>query len=436
MQRFYIIADDLTGANDAGVQLSKIGISSTVFLDFKASSIETTEDVAIIDTDSRAMSEKAAYKTVFQASTLFENQGYEHVYKKIDSTLRGNVAAEISAVVSVHQPELVVIAPAFPKMNRQTINGYQFVNGKPVSETEFGKDPKTPVQDSFVPNLFKNYIENQVCLLDRETLLGTEENLIYKIGENANQGRNWFVCDAKTDEELRVIATVFSKINKKTVWAGSAGLIEYLPEALQLEKTKSTEEEKLAVSKTLTVSASLSDVTKQQLERVGEMPDALLVELNPVDLIKKTYSVQTIIEKLAKQSDKTHLVLFVDSSVNNRKATKRLETELSMSGTELSETLSLELGKIAQAVVHSFPAIKGLFLTGGDTAKAVCSQLNMNQMQLYTEVEVGLPLGKLSNETRSRTFWTVTKAGGFGNANSLMNVLNYMSGKDENSDTY
>ena len=101
-----------------------------------------------------------------------------------------------------------------------------------------------------------------------------------------------------------------------------------------------------------------------------------------------------------------------------------------MSGTELSETLSLELGKIAQAVVHSFPAIKGLFLTGGDTAKAVCSQLNMNQMQLYSEIEAGLPLGKLGNATNARRYWTVTKAGGFGNEHSLLNALKYMTRED------
>ncbi|MEH7377820.1 four-carbon acid sugar kinase family protein [Neobacillus drentensis] len=430
MQRFYIIADDLTGANDAGVQLSKIGISSTVFLDYKDSSLQSTEDVAIIDTDSRAISEEAAYETIYKASSIFQKQGYEKVYKKMDSTLRGNVAAELAALVSVYEPEIIVVAPAFPKMNRQTINGYQFVNGQPVSETEFGQDPKTPVKDSFIPNLFKKYVEDRICLIDQESLNSSIEDLINKIVENTGQGSTWFICDATSDEDLKMIAEAFSKVNKKTVWAGSAGLIEYLPDALQLKKAEKDQQENLEITMTLTVSASLSMVTKLQLEMVKTLSDTFFVEIDPVDLIRKTYSVQSIIDQFMKQSSKKHFVLFVDSSVANREATKQLETELSLNNKQISEAISNELGIIAKAIVDAIPEINGLILTGGDTAKAVCNQLNMNQMQLHTEIEAGLPLGKLGDATTSRRYWTVTKAGGFGNEHSLLNALKYMIRED------
>ncbi|MWV46304.1 four-carbon acid sugar kinase family protein [Paenibacillus sp. HJL G12] len=432
MQHFYIIADDLTGANDAGVQLSKIGIASTVFLDFKAAPVQHSGHVAIIDTDSRGISDQAAYDRVSEASAIFHGQGYEHVYKKMDSTLRGNVAAELAAVVSVHQPEVVVIAPAYPKMNRETIAGYQYVNGQPVSETEFGRDPKTPVRDSFIPNLFQQYVDvNRICLIGQEQLNGPSEQLMNEIAANIAEGRTWFICDAKTDDDLIVIADVFSRVKKRTVWAGSAGLIEYLPDALQLDKASDRAKEQLAISKTLTVSASLSHVTKQQLELVRTMPGTCFVEIDPVELIRQTYVVQDVLDALADESDKKHFVLFVDASEKNRKATKVLETELSLSKTDISEAISRELGKIAHEIVNSFDDIRGLILTGGDTAKAVCNQLDMNQMQLYTEVEVGLPLGKLKNAAGTSMYWTVTKAGGFGNEDSLVNVLKYMSGEDE-----
>jgi D-threonate/D-erythronate kinase len=430
MQRFYIIADDLTGANDAGVQLSKIGISSTVFLDYKDSSLQSTKDVAIIDTDSRAMSEEVAYETIYNASSIFRKQGYEQVYKKIDSTLRGNVAAELAALVSVYQPEIIVLAPAFPKMNRQTINGYQYVNGERVSETEFGRDPKTPVKDSFIPNLLKKYVDDRICLIEQALLNSSNENLINKIVENTGQGTTWFICDASTDEDLKMIADTFAQINKKTVWAGSAGLIEYLPNALQLDKAESNQQEELLVTKTLTVSASLSLVTKQQLEMVKTLKDTYFAELDPVKLIKKTYRISDIIDELTKESNKQHFVLFVDSSDKNREATKQLGTELSVGNTQISEAVSRELGVIANAIVQSMPDINGLILTGGDTAKAVCNELNMNQMQLYTEIEAGLPLGKLGNAANARSFWTVTKAGGFGNEHSLLNALKYMTRED------
>ncbi|MFL6562752.1 MAG: nucleotide-binding domain containing protein, partial [Bacillus sp. (in: firmicutes)] len=265
---------------------------------------------------------------------------------------------------------------------------------------------------------------------DQALLNSANENLMKVIVDNTGQGTTWFICDASTDEDLKIIADTFAKVNKKTVWAGSAGLIEYLPNALQLIKAEKNQQEELAITKTLTVSASLSMVTKQQLEMVKTMADTHFVEIDPVDLIKKTYSVPTIIEEFTKQSSKKHFVLFVDSSVENRQATKQLGTELSIGNTQISEAISMELGVIAKAIVNSMPNINGLILTGGDTAKAVCNQLNMNQMQLYTEIEAGLPLGKLGNATSSRRYWTVTKAGGFGNEHSLLNALKYMTRED------
>ncbi|MDR9856370.1 four-carbon acid sugar kinase family protein [Paenibacillus sp. VCA1] len=432
MQPFYIIADDLTGANDAGVQLSKIGIASTVYLDLKEDSwTGQAGDVAIIDTDSRAAGEREAYERVEKASGVLRERGYVHAYKKMDSTLRGNVAAELAAVVSVHRPEVVVIAPAYPKMKRQTIEGTQYVNGRPVSETEFGRDPKTPVKDSYIPNLLGSYVDaERICLIGEELLAGPLESLTDMIVRHAEQGQTWFVCDAKTDHDLKIIADAFAKAKKHTVWAGSAGLIEYLPDALQLQKTERTDR-RPNVSRTLTVSASLSRVTKEQLEQVRRMEDTRFVEVDPADLVRQTYVTKDILDTLAEAPDKKHFVLFVDSSEKNREATTRLGEELSLSKTEISESISRELGNIAREAVRAFPDIEGLVLTGGDTAKAVCSRLNMNRMQLYTEVETGLPLGILKDTADTGMYWTVTKAGGFGHRHSLVNALKYMSGEDE-----
>lgn len=432
MQHFYIIADDLTGASDAGVQLSKKGISSTVYLDFKEVPVQHGGDVAIIDTDTRGVSGQEAYERVSEASAIFLRQGYEHVYKKMDSTLRGNVAAELAAVVSVHQPELVVVAPAYPKMNRETLDGYQYVHGQRVSDTEFGRDPKTPVKDSFIPHLFQPFVDiERICLIGRELVNAPGNHCVEEIRTKMSQGKSWFICDAKTDEDLQVIAKAFADIGKRTVWAGSAGLIEYLPEALRLERSGGHGREQLKSGRTLTVSASLSQVTKRQLEQVRTMPDTYFVEIDPVELVRGTYVVRDVIDALAGAKDKKHFVLFVDASDQNREATRKLGTELSLGKTEISEAISQELGAIAREITDCFSDVQGLVLTGGDTAKAVCSRLGMNRMQLCAEVEAGLPLGQLKNAADTRSYWAVTKAGGFGDERSLINVLNYMSGEDE-----
>lgn len=427
MQRFYIIADDLTGANDSGVQLSKMGIASTVLLDCNDDrTLQSIQDVAIIDTDSRALSEEYAFKNVYLSSFKCYEQGFTQVYKKIDSTLRGNIAAELSAIARVHKPEIVVVAPAYPKMDRLTINGHQYVHGHLVSESEFGKDPKTPVTNSYIPAILGKLVKDPIILLNHDLLQGSTEEIKNFISTQSQQGSTWFVCDAKTDADLKKIATAFGKVNKKTIWAGSAGLIEYLPDVLDLEKKATNQEKDILVNKTLTVSGSMSSTTKQQIEYIKHLADSYLIELDPVDLIDRTYCIKEIVNEIKRMQFKKHFVLFVDPSAKNRKATKEIGFRRSLNKKEIGAIISTELGKIAKEIVSAFHDINGLILTGGDTAKAVCNQLNMFQIALYSEIEPGLPLGKLSNAVQN--VWAITKAGGFGNKYSLVNALKYMVG--------
>jgi uncharacterized protein YgbK (DUF1537 family) len=52
------------------------------------------------------------------------------VFKKIDSTLRGNVRAEISAAMAAFNRRTAVITPAFPDMGRRVCGGYLHVDGE------------------------------------------------------------------------------------------------------------------------------------------------------------------------------------------------------------------------------------------------------------------------------------------------------------------
>jgi len=426
-KRIGIISDDLTGANDSGVQLAKKYLSSTVVFDYETSNLTKKPDVLIVDTDSRANKQEEAYKAAYQAALYLQKEGYQHLYKKVDSTLRGNIAAELSAVEQVYQPEIVVIAPAFPKMKRQTIDGNHYVNGVLITDTEFSKDPKTPVTEAFIPELLKRYQEREIALIDKRMLEQSVEEINQIITTILNQGVTWFVCDSETEEDLQRICSIFSDFNKKTVWVGSAGLIEYLPEALQLTLSNESNLEEVKIERTLVVSGSLSQVTREQLCQVQSMKKSLFLEVDPAALVKNKFDLNQYIGQLNKHSEYEHYVLYVEASEENRDSAKNAGEELGLTLTEVSENISRGLGQIAKGLLENCASIQGLVLTGGDTAKAVCSELAISEMELYSEVEPGLPFGRIRSENRS--YWAVTKAGGFGHEQSLVNVVKYMANK-------
>ncbi len=426
-KRIGIISDDLTGANDSGVQLAKKHLSSTVVFNYETSTLTKKPDVLIVDTDSRAKKQEEAYKAAYQAALYLQKEGYQHLYKKVDSTLRGNIAAELSAVEQVYQPEVVVIAPAFPKMKRQTIDGNHYVNGVLITDTEFSKDPKTPVTEAFIPELLKPYQEREIALIDKRMLGQSVEEINQIITTILNQGVTWFVCDSETEEDLQRICSIFSSLNKKTVWAGSAGLIEYLPDALKLTHSNEKNQEEIKIEKTLIVSGSLSQVTREQLCKIESLQNSFFMEVDPATLVKNTFKLDHYKDQLNQHSEYEHYVLYVEASEENRVSAKEAGEALGLNLTEVSEAISRGLGQIAKGLLENCASIQGLILTGGDTAKAVCSELAISEMELYSEVEPGLPFGRLRSEDRS--YWAVTKAGGFGHEQSLVNVVKYMANK-------
>jgi len=122
---FGMIADDLTGACDAGVQFVDHGFSSAVWL---RENIQTAE-MNVLTTDSRADSPTTARAKVRDACRIFRERGIELVYKKIDSTLSGNVAEEIEAALEASGRPMAWITPAFPAMGRTVVNGKLRVGG-------------------------------------------------------------------------------------------------------------------------------------------------------------------------------------------------------------------------------------------------------------------------------------------------------------------
>jgi uncharacterized protein YgbK (DUF1537 family) len=120
-----IIADDLTGALDTGTPFVKAGLAVAVAIDVEAAkeAIAMSADVVVINTASRALAKDAAAHRVRLAAEVLLLAEPAIVMKKIDSRLKGNVAAESSALAEVFAFKSVLVAPAVPDQERFTYRG-------------------------------------------------------------------------------------------------------------------------------------------------------------------------------------------------------------------------------------------------------------------------------------------------------------------------
>src|SRR5919107_1387042 len=261
-----VIADDLTGAADTGVQFVHAGYRTAVF--FRATEVlEDDLDAVSFDTDPRAMPAGFAAKRVVDAARVAS--GARIVYKKLDSTLRGNVAAEIAAALGGAGRDLAVVAPAFPAAGRTTVGGIQRVHGVSVDETEMANDPHTPVREAHIPSLLADAFSSVGAL-------GVEDLADPDLVRRALEDYECVVADAERDADLEALVRAVPD-PARVLWAGSAGLALALGSVYPGPCAGDASVQRAPVRPILVVVGSLSSVAREQVRR-------LVVEHGEVDV--------------------------------------------------------------------------------------------------------------------------------------------------------
>jgi len=142
-----VIADDLTGAAELGAVGRRLGLKAEILCNDRPSS---GADLVCVDTDSRSCPPAEAAKRAAAAAELLKSVGAQWIYKKVDSVLRGNVTAEVEAVMQQLALNRALVLPANPSLGRIIRDGQYFVGGKPIHRTEFARDPEHPRRTSQV----------------------------------------------------------------------------------------------------------------------------------------------------------------------------------------------------------------------------------------------------------------------------------------------
>jgi uncharacterized protein YgbK (DUF1537 family) len=145
-----VIADDLTGAAELGAVGLRHGLSAEIV---RRGEPGGRSDLVCVDTDSRSCEPAAAAKRAAAAAKMLHAAGARWIYKKVDSVLRGQVMAEVEAVMQQLKLDRALLLPANPSLGRTIHDGEYFVQGRPIHKTEFARDPEYPRHSSQVVRL-------------------------------------------------------------------------------------------------------------------------------------------------------------------------------------------------------------------------------------------------------------------------------------------
>ena len=434
MLRLGIVADDLTGAMDSGVQLAKWGLQTLVLL---SSQDLPDVDAILTSTDSRAATPAEAYHRARAAAQRLHDRS---IYKKMDSTLRGNVGSELDGVLDGLGLERALVAPAAPFAGRATVGGYHRVHGVLLAETAFAHDPVAPVTESHLPTLLARQSRRRVGHLPLTVVEQGVDAVVAALGAESG---SIVAADAVEARHLRTLALALQRMPDAWLPCGSAGLAEEWPQALGLSRPAQAPVPWPPDTRpVLVVAGSRHPVTLRQLQRAESDGHLQLVHL----------SLWEPGETEAQQAEAPPSVGFEDAgasrSIVGRRAADGLlhASQEALSGLRAGRNVALTLSfgayaagqqqataeALAQAAAWVLERVDlaGLFVTGGDTLRALCHTLDATALRILGEVQPGAPAGRLLGglglEAR-----VVTKAGAFGDDLTITRSIQFIQGRQK-----
>jgi uncharacterized protein YgbK (DUF1537 family) len=383
MTQLTILADDLSGAADCGLQAVRHGLRSVVSLAAPGTAAGSGAAVLAWDLDTRDCGADVAYERTHAAASDLPPR--MRLYLKLDSTLRGNLGAAVDAGLSATGAGVALVAPAFPQLGRITVTGRHRVAG----QTESGD----------LVGLLRGQSRHSVAHLSLEQIrAGAAAEILDGL---AGSGPCLVACDCERDGDLDLLAGALIERPGGVVWAGSAGLASALFRALVGSEAPAPAPHQAAAGPVLVVAGSPAAETAAQVA-------ALLAGASVGEVAVGAAPEQGELARAA-------------SAVGELLSAGRDVLLHAPAGRDASAARAL--GEIV-GVAAETAAPGGLVLTGGETARRVCEALGVDEIELLSELEPGIPIGR----TAPRGLPIITKAGAFGGPGSLVNACAALRG--------
>ncbi len=219
------------------------------------------------------------------------------------------------------------------------------------------------------------------------------------------RGADVLICDAETEEDLAAIAAASMVLGRRAVWVGSAGLAGYLKKAGDGRRETG---EGVVEGPVLFVVGSLSPVSRAQAERLASLAGVETVRVPVAALLRgaEAWVEETRVVSDAVQRGRDVLVL-PEGAEGARY--------------EDGVAIATALGKFVEGCAD---AVVGLVATGGETARAVLDAWGVTRLRVREAVEAGVVFSMTEGWRRSLP--VVTKAGGFGDADTLVRCREFL----------
>ncbi|MDR1935317.1 MAG: hypothetical protein LBS49_07020 [Candidatus Accumulibacter sp.] len=410
--RIAILADDMTGAGDTAVQFAERRWPSYLQ---RADELPPLPAVSALarSLNTRALPGRAAASLTEAATKAMLEAGTSRLYLKVDSTMRGSVAAQLEGALrawrELHPRSFVVLCPAYPAMGRTIDRGRLWVNGVALEDSPAGTDPVTPMRSS----LFSELVPGSAVVPE-----GTAAWLLQAVRAAARK-HDIVVVEASSEATLDALSEVIAQLGPEALPAGSAGLALALAKAWRPRGGSAAENPGIKVDGTILIlRTSANEVSRRQVCRVIEAwPGGDLPRLAPeASDLSSEKSARDWAGRLRIAAPGPRILILEVPA-------ERIDGEPLVAA---SQRIARGMASAVEAIAAR-AGVEALVLIGGDGVDATLAALGVKYLRVMRRVVEGVPVCEAFGASGQRMI-VVTKAGGFGDEDTLLAVLDWLQG--------
>lgn len=421
------IADDMTGATDLALMLSKSGMSTVQVIGPDAVGAAPQEaDAVVVAMKSRTNAPRDAVAMSLQALSGLQAGGASQILFKycstFDSTDQGNIGPVADALLDALSATIAIACPAFPAAGRTIYQGHLFVGDRMLSESGMRNHPLTPMRDADLVRVLGRQSRHAVGLVDLATVRAGTRAIQDRLKELTTKGVRLAIVDAVADDDLTRIGAALGDAALVTGGSGIAmGLPHNFRQQGRLGPVTSAAIPDVSGA-AIILSGSCSEATNEQVNRHRDAGNPAF-RLDPVALARDSRHLSDCLTWVQAQS--TGATGGAPCLVHATDRPDRVEAVQQQLGRERAGLL-VEQAMAEIAANLAAQGFRRFIVAGGETSGAVVQALNVKALRIGPEIAPGVPWTETVGQGQSRAL--ALKSGNFGGPDFFADAIAMLDG--------
>ena len=425
MIKTLLVADDSTGANASAILLKQLNFTTISLIDYARDFPGLDYDAVAISTDSRAICAEEAHDRVELVLKGYTGNPPLVLNKRIDSTLRGNLGAELNAFWEIFPDRKIAIVPAFPKSGRVCLQGKVYVQGVLLENTDVAKDPKMPITTSDAKGLFLKQFKGTMASIFLDTV--RQPDALLEHTQRLYKNHDAIIFDAETNEDIEAIAEMLLDQGISLVTVDPGVFTYYYTRAVVNRR----EDMK---NRFVFLVGSVVETTFKQIVVASQDPEFEVITIDPAKLLESKTAVvekKRVFERFKATSK--YFILLTTTDPSNRVVLDlfSLAKRDKCSVDDMSKRINDHLADLLHQILQYQPTIQGVFSSGGDTTLSFLTMSGASGIELQKEVIPLCVFGNIAGGTYDG-LQIITKGGMIGAADTYVKIKTFFEEVNQN----